>query len=412
MRRLFAVILIALLLGVGVVALIETDPGYVLVTYSHYTLETSLWVGLLLLLGLILALYWTVRLFYRLLGGQRTFLSWLGNRKAVIAQRHTTRGVILYSEGNWERARRQLERGVEKNEAPLLNYLLAARAADQLHESAQAREMLRLADESDPRAKVAVEMTLAELRLGAGEYSEALAALKNARLNVARHPRVLDLLRQAYEGLGDWDAMLELLPDLKKHKRLSRDDYQALESGVHCQRLALAASGPNASSAVLATAWQQVPTRLKHEGPVLDAYVDGLVAVGDWDTAEQTILKALKQQWDPQLVRDFGLLEGDNTSKRLALAERWLDSHADDANLLICLGRLCARDKLWGKARDYFESAYRIEASPEVCAELGRLLTGLGEPKVAGAYFREGLLGQQKDLPELPVPSAKALPGA
>ena len=44
MRKIFVLILIALLLGVGVVAVIETDPGYVLVAYGNYTLETSLWV--------------------------------------------------------------------------------------------------------------------------------------------------------------------------------------------------------------------------------------------------------------------------------------------------------------------------------------------------------------------------------
>ena len=42
MRKLFVLILIALLLGVGIVAVIETDPGYVLLSYGNYTLETSL----------------------------------------------------------------------------------------------------------------------------------------------------------------------------------------------------------------------------------------------------------------------------------------------------------------------------------------------------------------------------------
>ena len=49
MRKLFALVLIALLLGVGVVALIETDPGYLLLAYGDYTLESSLWVGVVLL---------------------------------------------------------------------------------------------------------------------------------------------------------------------------------------------------------------------------------------------------------------------------------------------------------------------------------------------------------------------------
>ena len=72
--------------------------------------------------------------------------------------------------------------------------------------------------------------------------------------------------------------------------------------------------------------------------------------------------------------------------------------------LLLCLGRLSARDKLWGKARDYFERAYRLEPGGEVCAELGRLLIALGEPKVAAAYYREGLTLSESGLPDLPMP--------
>ena len=44
MRKLFALVLIALLLGVGVVAVIETDPGYLLMAYGDYPLESSPWV--------------------------------------------------------------------------------------------------------------------------------------------------------------------------------------------------------------------------------------------------------------------------------------------------------------------------------------------------------------------------------
>ena len=56
MRKLFAIALVALLVGVGIVALIETDPGYVLVSYGNWTLESSLWVGLLLLVLLVLVI--------------------------------------------------------------------------------------------------------------------------------------------------------------------------------------------------------------------------------------------------------------------------------------------------------------------------------------------------------------------
>ena len=41
----------------------------------------------------------------------------------------------------------------------------------------------------------------------------------------------------------------------------------------------------------------------------------------------------------------------------------------------------------------------------EVCAELGRLVNALGEPKVAAAYYREGLQLREQGLPELPMPA-------
>ncbi len=137
---------------------------------------------------------------------------------------------------------------------------------------------------------------------------------------------------------------------------------------------------------------------------MLAFYTGQLIRCGAHEVAEKLINKRLKQQWEPELVRQFGLLEGEGSARRLLQAESWLASHPEDAQLLLCLGRLCARDKLWGKARDYFESSYRVEHSAQTCAELGRLLTGLGEPKVAAAYFREGLLLHESQLPELPLP--------
>ncbi|MCK5885606.1 MAG: heme biosynthesis protein HemY, partial [Alcanivorax sp.] len=136
----------------------------------------------------------------------------------------------------------------------------------------------------------------------------------------------------------------------------------------------------------------------------LHGYVRMLGELGDPALAEKTILRALKHQWDSKLVRQYGLVESDNVSRQLTRAESWLADHNEDPQLLLCLGRLSARDKLWGKARDYFESSYRLERSGETCAELGRLLTDLGEPKVAAAYFREGLLLREGELPQLPMP--------
>lgn len=409
MRKLFLLLLVALLLGVAVVAVIETDPGYVLVAYGNYTVETSLWVGLLILVVFTLLIYAVVRLIRRLVGGQNSLSNWLGSRRSRASSRLTTRGLISFIEGNWQRARKQLLRGARNSEAPLVNYLMAARASYRLNEPEEMREYLGAAEEAEAEAGIAVELTQAELKLHARQYEQALATLVRARRNAGRHPYVLDLLHRAYYGLKDWEQLAQLLPELKKYKVLDNDAAAALEREIYTSLLATAARAGDDGDALRA-AWQRMPGHLKQDESILADYVALLVASGQHAAAEKVINRALKQRWDSNLVRQYGFIESEHPARQLAQAESWLSAHTEDSQLLLCLGRLAAREKLWGKARDYFESAYRLEATPEVCAELGRLLVALGEPKVAAAYYREGLQASQAGLPELPMPEATVPP--
>ncbi len=408
MRKLFILILAALLLGVGVVAVIETDPGYVLVAYGNYTVETSLWVGVLILAVFTLLVYLTVRLIRRLVGSQGSLTSWVGGRRARAASRLTTRGLISFIEGNWTRARRQLLRGAKNSEAPLINYLMAARSSYRLNEPDKMREYLGAAEDAESEAGIAVELTQAELRLHSGQYEQALATLVRARRNAGRHPYVLDLLRRAYYGLKDWGELAALLPELKKYKVMPADALDALEREIYLQKLAVSATVADDGGDALRVAWQKIPTQLKNDPAVLHEYVALLVKGGHHAAAEKVILRALKQHWDSKLVREYGFVVGQDSSKQLAHAEAWLPQHKEDAQLLLTLGRLASREELWGKARDYFEGSYRVERTSEVCAELGRLLVALGEPKMAGAYYREGLLLSETGLPELPMPERTA----
>ncbi len=67
MRKIFIYSLLGLMLGVALVALIEIDPGYVLVAYGNYTVETSLWVGTLVLLLFTGLVYLLIRLIRKIL---------------------------------------------------------------------------------------------------------------------------------------------------------------------------------------------------------------------------------------------------------------------------------------------------------------------------------------------------------
>ena len=231
-----------------------------------------------------------------------------------------TRGLISFTEGNWQTARRQLLRGAQHNEAPLVNYLLAARASAQLQDTEKVDEYLRAAGEAEPGAAVALEFARAELKLQAGEYQQAVAALDQATRNVSRHPYVLSILRQAYEGLKDWDKLLELLPQLQKHKLLTHEEFEQLQREVHLKRLAQG----NADAQQLRANWQQLPKHLQRDATMVEAYARNLIRLGDQDAAEDALLYALKQEWSTTLVRQYGYVHSVNATRQLARAESWL----------------------------------------------------------------------------------------
>jgi HemY protein len=351
--------------------------------------------------------YAALRLVYRLVGGRDSVASWLGTRKAHHAARLTTRGLISFVEGNWDRARRQLLRGAKHNDNPLFNYLMAARASYRLDDGEGVSEYLGSAEDNEAGAAAAVALTRAEMQLHAGQFERVLESLEPLGRN--RYPQALELHYRACYGLRDWEGLGALLPELKKHKVLDAEPLGRLQREVHMGLLRGSIAAGDSPAEGLRTAWQRVPADLKHDSQLLNCYVGLLLECNEDAAAEKIILRALKRQWDSGLVRQFGLLEGDSPARQLQEAEAWLPAHPEDPELLLCLGRLSARDKLWGKARDYFESCYRLRRTGEVCAELGRLLAGLGEPRVAAAYYREGLSISEGKLPELPMPQ-KQLP--
>lgn len=80
MRRIFLLLLLCLLAGVGLLSLIESDPGYVLISYGLITIETSLWVGLIILLVLYVLFYYLWRFLLRVLATRNALSEWLSLR--------------------------------------------------------------------------------------------------------------------------------------------------------------------------------------------------------------------------------------------------------------------------------------------------------------------------------------------
>jgi HemY protein len=101
--------------------------------------------------------------------------------------------------------------------------------------------------------------------------------------------------------------------------------------------------------------------------------------------------RALEKEWDPGLVALYGNCTGSDLLSQIERAERWLKTHPGDAALLLALGKLCAAQSLWGKARSYLEASIALEPTRAAHGALAHLLERIGLPDEALRYNRRSI---------------------
>ncbi|MES9870673.1 MAG: heme biosynthesis HemY N-terminal domain-containing protein [Sedimenticola sp.] len=394
--------LLAVAVSVALTLVVLEDNGYILIGYGHWTVEGSLAFFLLLDLALFIGLYVLLRSLVRVWGVPERFHGWRLRRQARQARRSLTQGLVELSEGHWKLAEKNLIRYATRSETPLINYLAAARSAQQQGAHDRRDQYLQLAHESMPSADVAVGLTQAELQLSHEQYEQALATLKHLRQIAPKHTHVLKLLKELYERLGDWQELHTLLPVLKKRKVVDGDELQALEQGVYRKLLDRAAQSEN--PAQLMETWKGIPHPVRQREEMVSSYVNHLMNRRQFDQVIALLIETLGRHWNDELADLYGRVEGSDPAHQLTRAEQWAPEQSSNPVLLLALARLSLRNKLWGKARSYYEACIGVGAPSDAYRELGLLLERMGETEKAMACFREGLaLNSKVAMPELPA---------
>ena len=120
-------LMVVLTLMAGAIAthfLLENN-GYVLINFRGYTVEMSVPI---LLLFFVMG-YLAIRLLARIWNAPRELGELAARTRLQRSGRQIRRGFIALSEGKLARGERLLTKGAAKSEAPILNYLAAARTA-------------------------------------------------------------------------------------------------------------------------------------------------------------------------------------------------------------------------------------------------------------------------------------------
>lgn len=395
-RGLLWLLVLALLLAAGALApMFKNDPGHVLINFGDWTLESSV----LVLAVVFIVLWFLVQL-----------LVWFWRAPVVAARRmrdqralrQLEKGLLALTEGDWSAAEKALEKSASVQGKNTAHYLAAAQAADGQDAHERREYYLEQADSGGSKKHFLVELTRARMLIENNHFSDAVPILQDLNKRRRKHPQVLELLSRCYRELGDWDEMQALLPILKKSGVFNEQQSLQAQQEVAVKKLASISSVQD-----LQTAWKPIPKAMRLHAAVANAYALTAARLGQAELAEPVITASLKNSWNPALVLRYGDPASSDRSKRMKQCEKWLLEHPDDAGLHLGLGRLCAGESLWGKAREHLVKSLELEASSLGYDALGQLMERQGELELAMACFRNALRMNQGLSPK-PLPGGVA----
>jgi HemY protein len=377
-------ILVLGVLATGLTLLARLNTGYVLITLPGHRVELSLNFSLVLLvLGFALG-YLLVRLLVTAIELPGRVARFRAARRRETAHATLVEALREFFAGRYAKAEKMVNQAVALGEPGDLGAIIAARAAHELREPGRRDAYLGKLTADPARPDAAAAISTAQMLLDERRPEDALAALA---MLPNKHTAALRLELRARQRIGQWEQVPALIDQLEKRNVFSVE--QADAERRHAWRQLIQRKSGDAPG--LATTWKRVPERYRRDIVVAGAAAAVFHGLGQDTEAAAIIERSLDHEWDSGLVNLYGECGGNDSLRQIEHAERWLKSHRTDAVLLHALGRLCARQQLWGKAQSYLEASVALEPTYAAHLELAQLHERLEHADAARAHHRASL---------------------
>lgn len=373
--------------AVGLVLAIQSNVGYVLLVYPPYRIDFSLNFLIILLLVSFLAAYILVRLAVhtlRLPGYVRAFKE---TRRKEKGRRATEDALIAFAEERFARAERLSQHALLLNDAPAINALLAARAAQEQRAFGRRDEYLARAEKIAPQQAIARLMTQADLLIESRQVQQALPVVQALKALAGKHIGALRLELKVQQLMKNWDQVLLLLPQLEKRDGIEAVQAEQLRMNAHIENIKRKALQID----VLRSYWSKLSSQEKANSKIALSAARYFLALGGVKEAREILEASLAKYWDSDLVELYGRCADKDVVKQIERAENWLKEHPRDPHLLLALGRLCARRELWGKAQSYVEASLSLEKTRDAHLTLAHLLEKMNKSEEACQHYRQSL---------------------
>lgn len=357
MKRLIMILLVLACSSI-VGVFFAKHPGYMLLSTKHWHIETTLWLGLILMFLISLTIIQCLRLVHKTLHLRSGMHHWIEARRRKQSDRLSNLGLCELAEAHWKKAEDKLLRGAQNSPTPLMNYLSAAKAAQAQGALDRRDQYLKEAIESTPEATKAVGLSQAQLQLEANQLEQACATLQALRRSYPKHQHVLNLLQTTYTLLEDWPQLIDLSDDLRRYRCLDKAESQALRLKAESEQFNNILQDGHAMA--IRKAWQSMDKAARAYGDNVLAYAAFCLRSGDHHEACELLLACCQRTWEPKAIALLAQLHKPDAEKAYSQAERWLADHPSDPTLCDTLGQLSITLQLWSKAKHYLQRAIEI----------------------------------------------------
>jgi len=381
MRRIIGLVFV-ISAAVGLALLLRFNSGNVAILWPPYRIDVSLNLAIAVLLVAFVLLYFLVRAVSQAYGLPARVRRYREARRRERAARALRDSLVAYFEGRFGRAERLAESAREEPEFAGPAALLAARAAQAANQPERRDRWLEAAAEGG--TMTATRVLAAEVALEDGRPGDALVAVEELGRMRPGRLHALTLRLRVHEQQKDWERVLEVVKELDKHDAIPASRRRALRVRAY-RELFRTRSG---DLAAVREFWKSVGADEREIDGVVEAAAMAFADSGDQAQAARLAEGVLEKRLAPGLLALYGRLDAVPAQQRLRTAERWLDRHGEDPELLTLLGRLCSEQEIWGKAEEFLRRAEAKGGSRQARLALAELYEKLERPDDAAAVHR------------------------
>jgi HemY protein len=373
MKQLLLIAIISIfsaLLGIG----LTKDPGYILVVFHHWQIETSLFLAILILVVLTASFIFSYQFLKDLLNVPVSLFKKFRQWQRYRAERVLNQGLQAFYQGKWHQALKNIR--AQQEHSTWSTDLIAAEAAQKDGAYAQRDDLIHHALANNPQAKESILLFQAKLQIEQRQFEQAQATLKTiAQLFPKPSYQWVVLQLHVHHHFQEYEAGLTLL-NCQRHLFVHDQEYlnryldffmPVLEQNLHSNQMDKSLD-----------AYQNLPKNLQNNISILKSLAPFFP---EHRLIRNRLEKRLNEQCDDEILEIISLLPPSNYW--LKKLEKIRSEQPHHAMLYYTFGKIEAGLKLWGSAIADLQKSIQMKPRYQSYTLLAQVYMDLNEPSNA-----------------------------